>query len=65
EEEESFLRTLSTGINLLEAVIAETKQAGSTIVDWKSRFLFVLLPSYFTRIRMLLGKNGKKNHYIE
>lgn len=31
----------------------------------KSRFLFVLLPSYFTRIRMLIGKNGKKNHYIE
>lgn len=31
-------------------------------------FLFVLLPSYFTRIRMLIGKNeknGKKNHYIE
>ena len=31
----------------------------------ESRFLFVLLPSYFTRFRMLIGKNGKKNHYIE
>ena len=38
EEEESFLRTLSTGINLLEAVIAETKQAGSTIVDGEKAF---------------------------
>lgn len=28
-------------------------------------FFIVLLPSYFTRIQMLIGKNEKKNHYIE
>lgn len=33
EEEESFLRTLATGISLLESVIAETKAAGSSVVD--------------------------------
>ena len=38
EEEESFLRTLSTGINMLEAVIAEAKKAGSTVVDGEKAF---------------------------
>ena len=38
EEEESFLRTLATGINLLEAVIAETKAAGKTVVDGQKAF---------------------------
>lgn len=38
EEEESFLRTLSTGINLLEGIIEETKKANSSVVDGKKAF---------------------------
>lgn len=38
EEEESFLRTLATGINMLEGVIAETKQAGNTILSGEKAF---------------------------
>ena len=38
EEEESFLRTLSTGINLLEGVIAETKRDGRTTVAGEKAF---------------------------
>lgn len=38
EEEESFLRTLATGISMLEGVIAETKQAGRTVVDGGKAF---------------------------
>ena len=38
EEEESFLRTLATGINLLEGVIEQTKQAGLTVVDGTKAF---------------------------
>ena len=38
EEEDSFLRTLSTGINLLEGVIAETKAAGKTVLDGTKAF---------------------------
>ena len=38
EEEESFLRTLATGISLLESVIAETKAAGSTTVNGQKAF---------------------------
>ena len=38
EEEESFLRTLATGITLLEGVIEQTKQAGRTVVDGTKAF---------------------------
>ncbi|MBP3228013.1 MAG: alanine--tRNA ligase [Bacteroidaceae bacterium] len=38
EEEESFLRTLSTGIALLDGVIAETKAAAKTVVDGTKAF---------------------------
>ena len=38
EEEESFLRTLATGINLLDGVISETKAAGKTEVDGSKAF---------------------------
>lgn len=38
EEEESFLRTLSTGINLLDNVIAETKEKGESQVSGKQAF---------------------------
>ncbi len=38
EEEESFLRTLETGIRLLDGVITETKKAGSTIINGEKAF---------------------------
>ena len=33
EEEDSFLRTLETGIRLLDGVMAETKKQGKTVID--------------------------------
>ena len=39
EEESSFLRTLATGIDLLDGVIAKVKEAGSTMIDGKKAFL--------------------------
>ncbi|MBO4907346.1 MAG: alanine--tRNA ligase [Bacteroidaceae bacterium] len=38
EEEESFLRTLETGIRLLDGVIADTKAAGKTQIDGVQAF---------------------------
>lgn len=38
EEEEAFLRTLSTGITKLEAVIAETKAAGHAVINGETAF---------------------------
>jgi alanyl-tRNA synthetase len=38
EEEESFLRTLETGIKLINRVMDETKAAGKTVVDGKEAF---------------------------
>ncbi len=38
EEEESFLRTLETGIRLLDSVMEETRQGGDTIVDGAKAF---------------------------
>ncbi len=38
EEEESFLRTLETGIKLLDRVMAETKAAGKTEIDGVQAF---------------------------
>lgn len=38
EEEESFLRTLATGISMLEGVIAETRAAGREVVDGAKAF---------------------------
>ncbi len=38
EEEESFLRTLSTGIALLDGVIGETKTGGLAVVDGTKAF---------------------------
>ena len=39
EEEESFLRTLETGIKLLEKVIEDAKAAGKNVVDGKDAFV--------------------------
>ncbi len=38
EEEEAFLRTLSTGINLLDNIIAETKNAGKQQIEGVKAF---------------------------
>lgn len=38
EEEDSFLRTLDTGIKLLDKLIAETKEKNSTVLDGKDAF---------------------------
>ena len=38
EEEEAFLRTLATGINLLDGVIRETKEQGKTVIDGVQAF---------------------------
>ncbi len=38
EEEASFLRTLATGINLLDGVIERTRQAGNTNISGKDAF---------------------------
>ncbi len=39
EEESSFLRTLATGINLLDGVIRQTKQAGKKSISGKDAFV--------------------------
>lgn len=38
EEEEAFLRTLETGIRLLDKIIADTKAQGKTVIDGKDAF---------------------------
>ena len=38
EEEDSFLRTLETGIKLLDRVMAETKSAGKSVIDGVQAF---------------------------
>ena len=38
EEEDSFLRTLETGIRLLDRVMADTKAAGKSVIDGKEAF---------------------------
>ena len=38
EEEDSFLRTLETGIRLLDGVMAEAKAAGKTVIDGVQAF---------------------------
>ena len=38
EEEDSFLRTLETGIRLLDGVMAETKKQGRTVIDGERAF---------------------------
>jgi alanyl-tRNA synthetase len=39
EEEASFLRTLATGINLLDGVMGKAKAAGTTVIDGADAFL--------------------------
>lgn len=41
EEEEAFLRTLETGIRLLDKTMADTKACRKDRNQWKRRFHFI------------------------
>ena len=59
EEEESFLRTLETGMKLIEKVMADTKAAGKTQIDGKDAF--VLYDTYgfpLDLTELILKENG-------
>lgn len=59
EEEDSFLRTLSTGISLLENVIAETKKADKKVVDGAQAFtLFDTYGFPFDLTQLICSENG-------
>ncbi|MBQ5729254.1 MAG: alanine--tRNA ligase [Bacteroidaceae bacterium] len=59
EEEESFLRTLATGINLLDGVISETKAAGQTEVDGSKAFtLFDTYGFPFDLTQLICAEHG-------
>ncbi len=59
EEEESFLRTLATGINLLDNVIADTQKAGKTVVDGVQAFtLFDTFGFPLDLTQLICSENG-------
>lgn len=61
EEEDSFLRTLATGISLLEGVMKETKDGGSSVV--KGEKAFTLFDTYgfpLDLTELICAENGLK-----
>ncbi len=59
EEEESFLRTLETGIRLLEKTMAETKAAGKTQISGVDAFtLYDTFGFPFDLTELILRENG-------
>ena len=59
EEEDAFLRTLDTGMKLIEKVIADTKAAGKTVVDGKEAFtLYDTFGFPLDLTELILRENG-------
>ncbi len=59
EEEDAFLRTLETGMKLIEKVMADTKAAGKTIVDGKEAFtLYDTFGFPLDLTELILRENG-------
>ena len=59
EEEDAFLRTLETGMKLIEKVIADTKAAGKTVVDGKEAFtLYDTFGFPLDLTELILRENG-------
>ena len=59
EEEDAFLRTLDTGMKLIEKVIADTKAAGKTMVDGKEAFtLYDTFGFPLDLTELILRENG-------
>ena len=59
EEEDAFLRTLETGMKLIDKVIADTKAAGKTVVDGKEAFtLYDTFGFPLDLTELILRENG-------
>ena len=59
EEEDAFLRTLDTGMKLIEKVIADTKAAGKNVVDGKEAFtLYDTFGFPLDLTELILRENG-------
>ena len=59
EEEDAFLRTLETGMKLIEKVMADTKAAGKTVVDGKEAFtLYDTFGFPLDLTELILRENG-------
>ena len=59
EEEDAFLRTLETGMKLIEKVIADTKGAGKNVVDGKEAFtLYDTFGFPLDLTELILRENG-------
>ena len=59
EEEDAFLRTLETGMKLIEKVISDTKAAGKTVVDGKEAFtLYDTFGFPLDLTELILRENG-------
>ena len=66
EEEESFLRTLETGIRLLDKVMADTKAAGKTEISGKDGFtLYDTFGFPLDLTELILRENGMTVNEIE
>ena len=59
EEEDAFLRTLETGMKLIDKVMADTKAAGKTVVDGKEAFtLYDTFGFPLDLTELILRENG-------
>lgn len=65
EEEESFLRTLETGIKLLDKIIADTKKAGKDTITGKDAFILYDTYGFPLDLTELILKEAGLNVDIE